>query len=211
MEDLVGTQPQGLTTGLLKSSVTENEVREVLHIALLRLSFFNPPSRQFYPSSECTTEKFLQKLPPFWWTVRSCPLRKTNTWFYIPKDSKSLLMVSTFLGCFESSQFHTVISLMFHRVKQWSPNFAPGTGFMEDNFPMDGGGWFQNDSSVFYLSCTLFLLLSHQFHLRSSGIRSWRLGTPDIKCPYMTTWLIHKSVLEDVLCELFFKHTKVKK
>ena len=59
-------------------------------------------------------------------------------------------MVSTFLGCFESSQFHTVISLMFHRVKQWSPNFAPGTGFMEDNFPMDGGGWFQNDALYFY-------------------------------------------------------------
>ena len=35
--------------------------------------------------------------------------------------------------------------------------------------------------SALHLLCTLFLLLSHQFHLRSSGIRSWRLGTPGFK------------------------------
>ena len=33
-------------------------------------------------------------------------------------------------------------------------------------------------SSTLHLLCTLFLLLLHQPHLRSSSIRSWRLGTP---------------------------------
>ena len=32
-----------------------------------------------------------------------------------------------------------------------------------------------------HLLCTLFLLLLHQLHLRSSGIRSWRLGTLDLR------------------------------
>ena len=66
-------------------------------------------------------------------------------------------------------------------VVQLSPSFrAPGTNFVEDNFSMDQGGrWFRDDSSAFYLWCTVFLLLLHQFHPRSSGIiRSWRPGTP---------------------------------
>ena len=61
-----------------------------------------------------------------------------------------------------------------------SPNFlAPGTSFMKGDFShhLEKGGWFQNDSSALHLLCTLFLLL-HQLHLRSSGIRSRRLGTP---------------------------------
>lgn len=36
----------------------------------------------------------------------------------------------------------------------------------------------QDDSSALRLLCTLFLLLLHQLHLRSSGIRSHRVGTP---------------------------------
>jgi len=36
--------------------------------------------------------------------------------------------------------------------------------------------WFQDDSSSLCLLCTLFLLLLHQLHLRSSGIRSWLGG-----------------------------------
>ena len=39
-------------------------------------------------------------------------------------------------------------------------------------------GWFQDDSSPLHSLCTLLLLLLYQLHLRSSGIRSWRLGTP---------------------------------
>ena len=44
---------------------------------------------------------------------------------------------------------------------QWSPTFlAPGTGFMEDDFPMrpGGRGWFRGDSSSVHLLCALFLI-----------------------------------------------------
>ena len=56
--------------------------------------------------------------------------------------------------------------------------------FHEDNFSMNlgkGRGWFGNDSSALHLLCTLFLLLLHQLHLRESGIRSQRLGAPELK------------------------------
>ena len=51
---------------------------------------------------------------------------------------------------------------------------------MKGDFPHELEKWgrFQDDSSALHLLCTLFLLLLHQLHLRSSGIRSWRLGTP---------------------------------
>ena len=76
-------------------------------------------------------------------------------------------------------------------LRQQCPTFlAPGTSFTEDNFSMEdsgigdegghGGmvsGWF----SALHLLCTLFLLLLHQLHLRSSGIRSQRLRTPVLK------------------------------
>ena len=42
------------------------------------------------------------------------------------------------------------------------------------------GRWFRDDSSALHLLCMLFLLLLHQLYLRSSGIRSWRLGIPDL-------------------------------
>ena len=65
---------------------------------------------------------------------------------------------------------------------------APGTGFMEDNFPTDWGrGWFLDDSSTLHLLCTLFLLLLHQLHLRSTGIRSRRLGTTALE----EVWWFH--------------------
>ena len=68
-------------------------------------------------------------------------------------------------------------------IKQRSPIFsAPGTSFMEDNFSMDWGRgwWLQDDSSTLCLPCTLFLSSLHQLYLRSSGIRSQRLGTPAV-------------------------------
>ena len=51
---------------------------------------------------------------------------------------------------------------------------------MENDFSMDQGaeGSFQDDSSTLHLSCTLFIFLLYEFHLRSSGIRLQRLGTP---------------------------------
>ena len=67
------------------------------------------------------------------------------------------------------------------------PNhLVPVTSVMEDNFSLvqglgGKGGWFQDDSSTLNLLCTLFLLLLYQLHLRSSGIRSWRLGTPPVQ------------------------------
>ena len=42
------------------------------------------------------------------------------------------------------------------------------------------GGWFQDDSNALHWLCTLFLLL-HWLHLRSSGIRSWKLGTSGVE------------------------------
>ena len=62
---------------------------------------------------------------------------------------------------------------------QQSPMFLASG--VEDKFLMDSGvaeGWFWNDSRTLHLLCTLFLLLLHQLHLQSSGIRSWRLGSP---------------------------------
>ena len=46
------------------------------------------------------------------------------------------------------------------------------------------GVWY--DSSTLHLLCTLSLFLLHQLHLRSSGIRSQKLGTPDLKEPSST-------------------------
>ena len=40
--------------------------------------------------------------------------------------------------------------------------------------------WFGDDSSALHLLGSLFLLLLYQLHLRSSGIRSWKLGIPDL-------------------------------
>ena len=44
--------------------------------------------------------------------------------------------------------------------EQWPSIFlAPGTGFVQDNYSMDGGeGWFRDDSSALHLLHTLFLL-----------------------------------------------------
>ena len=59
---------------------------------------------------------------------------------------------------------------------------APGPSFMEDSFPGARGGYeFQDDSNTLHLLCTLFLLLLHQLHLSSSGIRSRRSGDPCLK------------------------------
>ena len=48
---------------------------------------------------------------------------------------------------------------------------------MEDSFPEgDGGEWFGDDPSTLRLLYILFMSLLRQPHLRSSGIRSRRLG-----------------------------------
>ena len=50
--------------------------------------------------------------------------------------------------------------------------YGPGVGWNGVRW-----GWFQDESSTLHLLCTLFLLLLHQLHLRSSGTSSWSLGT----------------------------------
>ena len=63
--------------------------------------------------------------------------------------------------------FRSVVPNLWHQELVLWRTIFPQTGI--------GGGCFWDDSSVLHLLCTLLL---HQLHLRSSGIRSWRLGTP---------------------------------
>ena len=68
---------------------------------------------------------------------------------------------------------HSTQSFWWHGLVLWKMIF-PWTGV---------GGWFQDDSSALHLLCILFLLLLHQFHLRSSGIRSQRFSSVTQSCP----------------------------
>ena len=86
--------------------------------------------------------------------------------------SKCLLFISYLVYGTYSSQ---------NRLREWPPTFwASGSSFVEDHSFMHGGwgGCFQDDSSMLHLLCTLLL---RQLHLRSSGIRSWRLETPELR------------------------------
>ena len=76
---------------------------------------------------------------------------------------------------------HYLLFLTFLSKNSVVPNLLPsGSDFMENDFSMDQGaeGSFQDDSNTLHLSCTLFLFLLYEFHLRSSAIRLQRLGTP---------------------------------
>ena len=72
--------------------------------------------------------------------------------------------------------------------------------FLEENVSDGrGGGWFQDDSSVLCLLCTLFQLLLYQLHLGSSGIRSQRLGVlyilpPDVGSKVVSLVLVQKRI-----------------
>ena len=58
------------------------------------------------------------------------------------------------------------------------PFWSQGMVSQKTLFPqMEVGGGFGMTQAHHWL-CTLFLLLLHELYLRSSGIRSWRLGTP---------------------------------
>ena len=80
----------------------------------------------------------------------------------------------------------------------WSPRvLASGISFMEDNSFMEPGGrvvvvlgWFEYITFM----CISFLLSLYQLHLRSSGIRSWRLGTSALnnKQHQLERWLCNK-------------------
>ena len=57
-----------------------------------------------------------------------------------------------------------------------------GTSFMEDNFSTDWGGrWFQDVHFDYIPRDALILFILQQLHLSSSGIKSQRLGTPELR------------------------------
>ena len=66
----------------------------------------------------------------------------------------------------------------------WFPNpfgttdWLPGRQFFHR--PGEEVEWFGDDSSALHLLGSLFLLLLYRLHLTSSGIRSWKLGIPDL-------------------------------
>ena len=67
--------------------------------------------------------------------------------------------------------------LNFSLPRQWSSTFlAPGTGFVEDSFSMDGGGvgWFGDNSRELHLWCTLFLILEKEMAIHSSTL-AWKI------------------------------------
>ena len=75
-----------------------------------------------------------------------------------------------------------------------STSLAPGISFLEDSVSTDGwcGGWFGDDSRALHRLCDLFLLLLlHQFHLRSSGIKSQRLVTPVLDDSILSSFVVH--------------------
>lgn len=88
----------------------------------------------------------------------------------------------------------TIASLLF-MLKNGSPTFGSRDQFPRRQFFHGCGGGerdgFRMISSALPLLCTSFLLLLHQLHFRSSGIRSvsQRLGTPAPWDPMEGFWL----------------------
>ena len=67
-------------------------------------------------------------------------------------------------------------------VKAVVPNlFGTRDQFHGRQFFYGPAGWFEDDSSILHLLCNLFLLLLHWLHLKSSGIKSCRLGILGLK------------------------------
>ena len=124
------------------------------------------------------------------------------SWFFLP--SIFYLTSSTPRDLFQEGRC-SVLSL-----KQQSPTFlAPETSFVEDNFSTDGMGWFGNDSSVLHVLHTVFPLL-HELQLRSSGIRSQRLGTPALQDLHLTPHLAddQSSIIHSIDINKWMKPTE---
>ena len=85
--------------------------------------------------------------------------------------------------CSDSDKIELYLFSGICHVRQQSPTFwHQGPVSWKTNFPWTGGGgWFRDYSNALHVLCTLFPLLLHQLHLRSSGIRFWRLGTPAVR------------------------------
>ena len=95
--------------------------------------------------------------------------------------------------------------------QQSSIFLAPGTGFKEEHFPKDGaregrGHGFKMIQVHQKFLCTLFLLSLCQLHLRSSGIRSQRLGSPALgmsRKAAHTSSNLRASYISDVVLRTF--------
>ena len=114
-------------------------------------------------------------------------------------SSWSYLLTSSVFGCsfsifgckkYNQSDFnidHLVVSMCRVFSYSWCKLYNGPQSFWHQGlvlwktvFPWTReGGWIGDDLSALHLLGTLFLLPSHQFHLRSSGIRS--SGTPGVK------------------------------
>ena len=106
------------------------------------------------------------------------------------------MIVKTWKSCFHICASPSDLSVNLSSVQLpsplsqlWSPKlaipnfFGTGDRFHGRQFFHGlrvGWGRFRDDSNALHLLCTLFLLQLHQLHLRSSGIRSRRLGTPGL-------------------------------
>ena len=74
------------------------------------------------------------------------------------------------------------------------------------------GESFQDDSSTLNLLWALFLLLLHQLHLRSSGIKSKMLGTPALNDTNIATYILGQGFQWKFLCfffEYWIKHVLI--
>ena len=124
----------------------------------------------------------------------SCPLRQwchpaisssVIPFSFCPQSllaSESLPMSQLFTWGGQSTGVSALVSFLPKKSQGWSP--SEWTGWI--SLPSKGlSRVFSNTKvqkhqlfSSLHLLCTLFLLLLHQLHLRSSSIRSWSLGSP---------------------------------
>ena len=111
--------------------------------------------------------------------VRPCARHLTDRWHSASTNSQ--------IGeyCYEKLRLTEGLGTMVPNLLStgsvsWKTIF-PGMGV--------GEGWFGNHSSALLLLCTLFLLLLYQPHLRSSGIRFWRLETSGLGRYCWSVWL----------------------
>ena len=141
--------------------------------------------------------QLLQNAPFSLDSMTSCKLRSLLGLFHPAFFKSRILFTLGFSmtprqGQYSRENFSLYFSLPSFTAVLPNVFLVPGTSFMEDYFSTDWGGWCggggggeegwlrcsQDDSSALHLLFTLFLLLLHQLHLRSSGIRSRKLGTP---------------------------------
>ena len=126
-------------------------------------------------SRDYTGHRILQARILEWGTV---PFSRGS---YQPRDQTQVSHVAS--RCFTSWATREATKCI-GQLKQW---FLTSVGldmsFMETIFQLTGWCWgcFGDDISTLHLLCTLFLSLSHQLHLRSSGISSQKLGSFDLK------------------------------